>query len=186
MYTSGKDKSAVHPNLRTAIFGIAVRYGTGAEYSALKKEWQTTTSIDGKEICLNALARLQTPELLSDFLSLLFRDVSTQDMHTGAIGLAANAKTRHGLWLYIQENFDDIRSRLGQNMVVMELFIRHSLKSFTDRKTEKEIADFFEGKDNSGYDRALAVVKDTVLGRAAYRERDGAAILGWLKANGHA
>jgi aminopeptidase N len=109
-----------------------------------------------------------------------------QDLHTGAIGLAANPKTRHGLWQYTQQNFDAIRSRLGENMVVMELFIRHSLKSFTDRKMEKEIAEFFDGRDNSGYDRALEVVKDTVLARAAYRERDGAAILEWLKANGHA
>jgi aminopeptidase N len=186
LYTSGKDKAAVHPNLRAAIFGISVRYGTAIEYSALKKEWQTTTSIDGKEICLGALASLQTPDLLSDYLSLLFHEVATQDMHTGAIGLATNPKTRHGFWLYIQQNFDAIRARLGENMVVMDLFIRHSLKSFADRKTEKEIADFFAGRDNSGYDRSLAVVRDTVLGRAAYRERDGAAILEWLKANGHA
>ena len=71
-------------------------------------------------------------------------------------------------------------------MVVMELFIRHSLKSFTDWKTEQEITEFFEGRDNSGYDRALEVVKDTILGRATYKERDAAAILEWLRANGHA
>jgi hypothetical protein len=109
-----------------------------------------------------------------------------QDLHIGAIGLAGNPKTRHGLWLYIQQNFDNIRARLGENMVVMTLLIRHSLKSFTDRKSEKEISEFFEGRDNSGYDRALKIVKDTILGRAAYKERDASALLKWLKENGYA
>lgn len=185
-YIGGKDRSAVHPSLRAAIFGISIRYGSSADYLALKKEWQTTESIDGREICLRALARLQTPQLLDDYLSFLFNDVAMQDLHIGAIGLAANPKTRQGLWMHIQRNFDTIRARLGENMVVMELFIRHSLKSFTDRRTEQEITKFFKGRDNSGYDRALEIVKDTILGRAAYKERDAAAILAWLKANGYA
>lgn len=186
MYVTGKDKSAIHPDLRAAIFGISVRYGTAAEFSALKQEWQTTTSVDGKDIALRALARLQTPDLLSEYLTVLFNDVATQDIHVGAIGLAANSKTRHGLWLYIKNNFDDIRSRLGENMVVLDRFLQLSLKLFVDRETEKDIAQFFEGKDNSGYDRGLAIVSDTILERAAYKERDAAIILEWLKENGHA
>lgn len=186
LYTSGKDKAAVHPNLRAAIFGIAIRYGGATEFAALRKEWQTTKSVDGKEICLAALARIQTPELLSEFLSLMFNEVATQDLHTGANGLANNPKTRHGFWEYVKQNFDTIRARLGENMVVMNYFIRYGLNSFTDRETEKDITDFFAKKDNSGYDRALGLVLDTVRARASYRERDGAAILEWLKANGHA
>jgi hypothetical protein len=186
LYTSGKDKSAVPPYLRAAIFGISIRYGTAVEYSALKKEWQTTTSIDGRVIALRALARFQTPDLLSDYLSFLFTDVPTQDLHTGAVGLAANPVTRYGFWLYIKQNFDAIRAKAGENMIVIELFIRHSLKSFSDRETEKEIATFFSGRDNSGYNRTLAIMSDTILSRAAYKERDADALLEWLKANGHA
>jgi hypothetical protein len=186
LYISGEDKSAVHPNLRAAIFGISIRHGNAADYSALKKEWQTTTSVDGKEIILRALARLQTPDLLSDYLTFLFTDVATQDIHTGAMGLAANPVTRRDLWLYIQNNFDAIRARLGKNMVVLDRFLRLSLQKFADRETEKEIAKFFEGKDNRGYDRTLNIVSDTVLGRAAYKERDASVLLEWLKTNGYA
>ena len=71
-------------------------------------------------------------------------------------------------------------------MIVIELFIRHSLKSFSDQETEKDIATFFVARDNSGYNRTLAVISDTILSRAAYKERDADALLEWLKANGHA
>lgn len=180
------DTNAIHPSLRAAVWGIAIRTGGKSEYEALKKEWQTTTSIDGKEIALRALGRIQDASLLSDYINLLFSDVAVQDMHTGAIALATNPRTRHGLWKYIQDNFPAIRERLGKNMVILDRFLKVSLNRFNDRETEKEIAKFFEGKDNRGYDRTLNVVSDTILGRATYKERDASVILEWLKVHGYA
>lgn len=186
LYMSGKDKLAIHPNLRAAIFGIAIRTGGRSEYDLLKKEWHSTTSIDGREITLRALGRIQDTDLLSDYLALLFNDVATQDMHTGAIALSANPRTRPGLWKYIQENFDPIKEKLAKNMTVLDRFLRLSLNKFTDKETERDIAAFFKNRDNRGYDRTLAVVSDTILGKAAYKERDGKVILEWLKAHGYA
>lgn len=172
LYVTGRDKSAVHPNMRSAIYGIVIRHGGKDEYAALRNEWKTTTSVDGREIVLRALGRIQDPDLLPDYLALLFTDVATQDVHTGATALAVNPKTRSGLWKYIQENFDPVKTRLSANMVVFDRFLKMSLQKFNDRETEKEIAKFFEGKDNRGYDRTLGIVSDTILGRAAYKERD--------------
>jgi CHAD domain-containing protein len=185
-YMSGEDKSAVHQNLRTAIFNIAIHEGGKSEYTALKKEWQTTASVDGKEISLRALGRIRDLDLLQDYLEFLFTDVKTQDMHTGASALAINAKTRSGFWKYIQENFDSIKEKLDKNMVVFDRFIKESLNKFNDKETEKDIAKFFEGKDNRGYDRTLNVVSDMILSRAAYKDRDRKVIMEWLTAHGYA
>lgn len=163
-----------------------MRYGGASEYESLKKEWHSTTSVDGKDITLRAMGRLQTPELLSDYLAFMSTDVATQDVHTAAMALAANSKTRAGLWTYIKDNFSELHSRLSGNMVVLDRFLRCSLKRFSDRETEQDIASFFATKDNRGYDRSLNVVSDTILGRAAYKERDGKIILEWLKTNGYA
>lgn len=107
-------------------------------------------------------------------------------MHTGAIMLAANSVTRPGLWQYIQDNFDPIKDRLGKNMIVLDRFIKQSLVKFSDRDTATEIAKFFEGKDVRGFDRSLGVINDTILGRAAYKERDAAVVLEWLTTHGYA
>lgn len=184
-YISG-DKSAIHANLRATVYNLVVRHGGKAEFDTIKAEWHSTTSVDGREMTLRALGRIQDIALLPEYLSLLFKDVPTQDMHTGAMALSGNPHTRPGLWKYIQENFDEIREKLGKNMVVLDRFLRLSLTKFHDRETAKDIAKFFEGKDNRGYDRTLNVVNDTILGRATYKERDAQVILEWLEAHGYA
>ncbi|KAF2840379.1 hypothetical protein M501DRAFT_1002726 [Patellaria atrata CBS 101060] len=187
LFTSGEDTSAVHPSLRSAIFRIAVTYGGPEAYEAVKEEFKTTTSLDGKEIALLALGRVQTPELAKDFIEFNFSDaVAIQDKHSGASSLAANAKTRLTQWEYIKHNWEDVvYKQLSGNMVVLERYVRLTLNKFASKEVQKDIENFFERKDNRGYDRALGVVKDTVEGNARYKERDLEVVREWLGAKGY-
>ncbi|RKF60679.1 Alanine/arginine aminopeptidase [Erysiphe neolycopersici] len=185
LYITNKDKTVINQNLRSTIFGIAIHEGENSEYQALKNEWFKTTSIDGKEIALRALGRIQVPQVHTDYLDFLFKEVAIQDIHTGAMALSANPKARLTLWRYIQTHFNQIRSRLGKNMIVLDRFLRVSLTKFNEREIEREIAAFFANKDNRGYDRTLRIISDTILGRAAYKERDRVELLGWLKSHGY-
>jgi len=69
--------------------------------------------------------------------------------------------------------------------MVLDRFLRMSLNKFADYETEKDIAVFFEGKDNRGYDRSLAVIADSIKMRAKYRERDREVLGEWLSVNGY-
>ena len=71
---SGKDNKVVHPNLRSAIFRIVVSQGGAAEYEAVKKEYFSTKSVDGKDICLLAMGKTKSPDLVSDYLQFIFSD----------------------------------------------------------------------------------------------------------------
>lgn len=51
----------------------------------MKKEWRETPSVDGKEIALRAMGRIQDLALLPDYLDFLFHEVATQDKHTGKL-----------------------------------------------------------------------------------------------------
>lgn len=185
-FTSGK-KDAIHPSLRSAIFRTVISEGGEGEYEAVKQEYSQTTSIDGKEICLQSLGRVQNPALAKDFLNFLFSDkVAVQDVHSGAASLAANPKARQVLWEYIKENWDTVHKKLSGNSVVLDRFLRMSLSKFASHDVEKDIARFFSGKDNRGYDRSLGVISDTVRGNANYKERDGKLIMEWLSAHGYA
>lgn len=185
-YTKG-DKNAVHPSLRLPVFRIVVKNGGKAGYEAIKKEYLTTTSIDGKDICLSALGRVQTPDLAADYLSFLFSDsVATQDVHSGASALAANAKTRLIVWNYIKNNWEFLRKELGANMVVLDRFLRLTLNKFASFEVAKDIDAFFKDKDNKGYDRALGVIDQTIKASASYKERDSKVIEEWLGAHGYA
>jgi aminopeptidase N len=185
-FNSG-NTSAIHPSLRSPIFRISVTHGGKAAYEAVKQFYLTTTSVDGKEIGLQSLGRVQTPELATEYLDFNFSDkVAVQDRHSAAIALAANGKTRLALWEYIKNNWDDkIFAALSGNIVVLERFLRVALNKHSSFKVKEDIEKFFESKDQRGYDRGLAVVKDTIEGSAKYKERDEGLVREWLKAHGY-
>jgi aminopeptidase N len=186
-YFSSKSSSAIHPSLRSAVFRIAITEGGSSEYEAVKNEFQSTSSIDGKEIALQSLGRVQSPDLAKDFLQFMFSPaVAVQDVHSGASALAANGKTRNEVWQFIKTHWDDkVYPRLSGNMVVLERFLRMSLNKFASAEVKADIEKFFEGKDNKGYDRALGVISDTLAGNSKYKERDASLIREWLGAHGY-
>jgi aminopeptidase N len=163
-----------------------MRHGDEPEYLDILGEWKSTTSVDGKEIALRAMGRIQQTSLADRYIKFFSKEVSPQDVHTAAMALSANAKMRPLLWAWIKEDFAAIHARLSGNMVVLDRFLRVSLNKFSDLKTEKEISEFFESKNTRGYNRTLDVVSDTIKGRAAYKERDRQVILEWLQGNGFA
>lgn len=185
-YISG-DRKAIHPSLRLAVFQINVTEGGKAEYDAVKHEYLNDSSVDGKEICLQSLGRVRTPDLIKNFLEFQFSDqVATQDVHSGSIALAANAKARDALWHWIKENWEIVHEKLSGTRVVFNRYLKKCLQNFASHEIEQDIKDFFREKDNTGYDRGLVEVSDTIRGNANYKERDEQLLLDWLRAYGYA
>lgn len=184
-YMAG-DKSAIHQSLRGTVFRIAITEGGKDAYEAVKKEFLTTKSIDGPEITLSAMGRVQSPELANDFLEFTFTDkVKVQDRHTPAMSLAANTKVRDVVWEFTKKNWDMIHKDLSGNMVVLERFLRVGLNKFASKEIGEDIRRFYDGKECKGFDRGLKVILDTIGGAAGYRERDEAVLREWLDANGY-
>jgi aminopeptidase N len=184
-YISG-DKSAIHPNLRLAVFRIAVAEGGEEELDAVFKEYASTAAVDGKEICLASLGRARKPELVQKVLEFMLSDqVKVQDKHTPAISLSNNSEARYPLWKFIKTNWDEVYEQMSGNMVVLDRFLKNSLNKFSNLSTLDEILGFFKDKDNTGYDKGLGIIEDNIRGNAAYVQRDSQKVLEWLKAHGY-
>lgn len=184
LYASGEDRSAIHPNLRLAVFRIAVAEGGEEEYEAVIHEYLSTMTVDGREICLSALGRERKPELIQKVLNLILSDkVKTQDKHTPAISLASNHRARRALWEFIKANWETVYKQLSGNMVVLDRFLKNTLNKFASQEVLDDIQDFFKDRDNSGYERGLDIVSDTVRGNISWVKRDGSAVEEWLEKN---
>ncbi|KAF2097331.1 hypothetical protein NA57DRAFT_57923 [Rhizodiscina lignyota] len=182
----GGDKSAIHPSLRGPVFRIAIKEGGKDAYDAVKKEFLTTTTIDGAEIALSSMGRVQSQDLATDLLNFAFTEkVKVQDRHTPAVALAANSKVRDAVWEFTKNNWDMVYKELSGNMVVLERFLRVGLNKFASREKMEDIKNFYADKDCKGFDRGLAVILDTISGAAGYRERDAAVLKEWLEVNGY-
>jgi aminopeptidase N len=187
LWNSGKDPKAIHSNLRAPIFSINISEGGRAEFERVKNEYFTTTSIDGKEICLGTLTKTKDPQLMSEYLDFLFSDkVATQDIHTGGAGVGANPSLRHLLWAYIRDNWQKVVTHLSGNNVVLDRFVRTSLPKFVNESIEQDMLSFFKDKDLSAFDRGLAIALDSIHTNVQYKKRDERLLLEWLEVHGYA
>ncbi|RYP44085.1 hypothetical protein DL768_009409 [Monosporascus sp. mg162] len=189
LFEAWTNGSPLHPNLRTVVYRAAIKSNPAKAVEALRKEWYTTSSIDGKEVCLSSLGHVRDPELISKSLLPFLFDSSSEsvpagDMHTLGSSLASNLVARPLLWQYLQDNWAKATSKMS-NPVVLDRFVKISLNKFTDAKYVDEIEAFFADKDTASFDRTLETAKDAVRGRAAYRARDAKVIKEWLSANGY-
>lgn len=186
VWASGEDVSAIHNNLRAAIFRTVVSEGGKSEYDTVKAEYHKTTSLDGKVICLGAMTATQVPELYQDAMEFLVSPhVAIQDIHIGAKSFASNPVARQPFWQFIKKRWSEIERKLTANKVVLNRFLSLGLEGFTDVETADDIVSFFADKDQSGFDRGLKVVLDTVRTNAAYRSSDEGSTLEWLESNGY-
>lgn len=173
--------------MRSVIYRAGVKADPATAFDALKKEWETTTSPDGRDFALAAVGHIRNTDLINNkIIPFLFNttsdSVTSGDMHTLSAVLAANSVARPIIWKWFQENWDKATEKMA-NPVILDRFIRLTLSKFTDAKYLDEIEAFFKDKDTSGFNRTLEQVKDNVRGRIAYRERDAAVIKEWLTAN---
>ncbi|KAF1990148.1 hypothetical protein K402DRAFT_451716 [Aulographum hederae CBS 113979] len=186
-FTINEKKEAIHPSLRSAVFRISITAGTEEEYAEVKKEYLNSASIDGKELALTCMGRVQTEDLGKDFLDFLFSDkVAVQDLHYGSSSLAGNAKMKRLQWEWIKANWEDkVYPRLSGNMVLLERYLRTALNKFASNEVQDDIEKFFEGKNCEGFDRGLGVAAGMNRSGAKYKERDVELVREWLGAHGY-
>src|ERR1700736_1833249 len=72
-YVKG-DESAIHPNIRRAVFAIALQHGHHDEYDAVLQALQATTSHDERYDMLRGLGYFRDPEIVQKVLDLLLTD----------------------------------------------------------------------------------------------------------------
>lgn len=63
---------------------------------------------------------------------------------------------------------------------ILDRFVKRSLNKFASEDVLKDIEAFFADKNNNGYDKGLAVVKDSIKGNAGFVTRDEKIVKEWL------
>jgi len=181
------DEKAVHQNLRSVIFNLAIANGGQEEYDAMKAEFKKTTTVDGKEICIQALGRSKNPDLAWDLLEFVIsEEVPAQDSHGGIVAVSNNNETRTVAWEFTKKNWERVEKRLGGTGIVIDRWIKMGLPKFSDIAIRDDIAEFFKDKNTAAFNRSLVIVSDAITGNANYKQRDEEQLLEWLKAHGYA
>jgi aminopeptidase N len=185
-WKDGNDK-AIHPNLRSVVFNMAIANGGKGEWTAVKDEYLKTQSVDGKEICLSALGRSKDKNAAKELLEFATSDnVPPQDAHSAVVSVAGNNECRIAAWEFTRDQWDRVKGRLGVSNIVLDRWIKMGLTGYSDIAIEQDIAAFFKDKDTTAFARSLDIISNSIKANASYKERDEKELLEWLSAHGYA
>jgi aminopeptidase 2 len=180
------DFSAIHPNLRSSVFAMVLRDGGVKEWDAILARYHTAPTADEKNTCLRSLGRARSPELIKKTLDLaLSGEVKMQDIYMPIGGLGTTSEGIEKRWAWMCANWDELVKKLPPSMTMLSSVVSICSAGFTSESQIRKVEDFFQNKDQKGFDRSLQQSLDSIRAKANWLRRDGEDVAGWLKENGY-
>ncbi|KAI0165045.1 peptidase family M1-domain-containing protein [Xylariaceae sp. FL1272] len=182
-YKNG-DKSAVHPNIRGSVFGMALKYGGKEEYNAILKIFRESNNSDERNTALRCIGRAKDPELIQNTLDMvLSSEVKSQDLYLPASGLRSHAEGVEALFAWLTTNWTEIYKRLSGNPPILGSMVTICTSSFAKPEQLEKVENFFKDIDTKAFDQALAQSKDAIRSKIAWLQRDRDDVANWVKEN---
>jgi aminopeptidase 2 len=80
---------------------------------------------------------------------------------------------------------DALKKKSGEGIGMAGLAMHVTTKTLSTADYFKDVKDIFAKRDTSRYDQKLAQILDGIKARAAWVERDGLDVEGWLREKGY-
>jgi aminopeptidase N len=169
-----KDDTAVSSELRSIVFGAAMRHAVPGAFEYLVSLHETTHDAHLKE---DALAALTVTRSESDAAILLGRltdasKVKPQDADFWLVYMLRNRHIRDISWKWFRENWSWIEKTFSHDQTY-DSFPRYAASAFSTRPYLEEYKAFFEPKTNQqALARNIAMGIEEISNRADWLERD--------------
>ncbi|PQK14315.1 hypothetical protein BB8028_0004g12450 [Beauveria bassiana] len=184
-YVTG-DKSAIHPNLRSSVFTLALKHGGAKEFDQLIEIYRTSSVTSERNTILRCMGRAEDPELIQRSLSMVFGpDIRNQDCTSALGGYRAYPHGIEAIFEYLIKNWDLIIKNVGDNASLLGGVVAITTGGATKPEQLAKIEAFFADKNTSAFDQTLNQVKDSIRARIAWLERDRDDVAAWVKENGY-
>lgn len=180
------DKGAIHPNLRSSVYAIALKNGGRKEWEAILNAYHTGANSDERNTALRALGRSKDPQCIKDTLALaLSSDVKEQDIYLPLAGLRGHAEGITALWNWAKESWDVLEKKLPPGLGMLGSIVQIVTSSFTSEEHIADVRKFFDERSTKGFDKGLAQALDAVTAKAKWLERDRGDVKAWLQSEGY-
>ncbi|KAG0651145.1 Aminopeptidase 2 [Hyphodiscus hymeniophilus] len=175
------EKSAIHPNIRGSVFGMALKYGGKEEYDIILNTYLNSKNSDERNTALRTLGRAKDPELIKKTLTLPFSgDVKEQDIYLPVSGLRTHPEGIEALYGWMVENWGELTRRLPAGLSMLGTMVSICTSSFSRNEDIERIHTFFTERSTKGFDQGLAQSLDSVRAKAAWLGRDRKDVADWV------
>jgi len=167
------DKNAIHPNIRGAVYGIALRNGGEKEFDALLNEYKNTPDADRRNTALRSLGNGKTESLRQRALDLsLSDDVKSQDLYLPLANLRSDPEGIDALWNWMEKNWEQIKVKAPPGLSMLSTIVKLCSSNFSKDEQIEKVQKFFADKDKKGFQMALEQALDADRARAGWVKRD--------------
>jgi puromycin-sensitive aminopeptidase len=170
---------SVDANVFAAIVPILAHVGDGARYAEYEQRFRTAQTPQNEQRYLLALTGFRQPELIEQTLArTLGGDVRTQDAQFVLAALLLSVHGRERTWAFVQENWERLNSLLPPNGVRR---VCESVAGLATPEWEQQVCAFFAAKKVQLGGKKLEQYLEHLRIAVRLREREGAALLGYLQ-----
>lgn len=169
-----KDPTTVPAELRSIVFGCAVRNQVSGAFDYLLELEQSTNNVDLKHDIVAALTTAKESNLVNLLLDRLkdAEKVRPQDLMRWIAYLLRNRHARQASWKWLRDNWGWIESTFAGDKSY-DYFPRYAANAFNTRELLEEYCAFFEPKiDNLALSRNITMGIEEIQNRVKWIERD--------------
>jgi aminopeptidase 2 len=178
----GGQESALHPNIRGAVFAIVLANDDGAAYEKVVRLYKETKTVDQKLIALSSLGSAKTDELLMKTLQFGMNpdNVRPQDIIYVIGTVAANPKGCKLAWKFVKDNWQTLYDRYYTgSMSLLARVVSSTTEDFSSEEYEKDVTDFFAGKDLPAISRAIEQSLEKIRVHTQWLKRETLPVQEW-------
>lgn len=177
------DKTAIDPNIRGSVFGMALKYGGKKEYDIILDIYRHSKNSDERNTALRCLGRSKDPELIKKTLTLPFGgEVKEQDVYMPLAALRTHTEGTEALFGWMTENWEELSRRFPAGLSMLGTIVSLCTSTFTRETDLERIQKFFETRSTKGFDQGLAQSLDSIRAKSAWLARDREDIKAWTEA----
>lgn len=141
------NRGAIHPNIRSSVYAIALQNGGEAEYDTILQEYRTAKVADERNTALRSLGRVKNAALIQRTLTLPLSDeVKSQDVYLPLSGLRNEPHGIEALWTWLQTNWDAVEKKCPPALTMLGSVVQMCTSGFTHKIQVEEVRKWFAGR----------------------------------------
>jgi aminopeptidase N len=179
LFAKFKQPSDLSPDIRQAVYYIAIRYGTDKDFEKLKSLYSSVSNPDEQDELAAELTSVRDPKKAAELLQMLKTDVRPQDFMHWFAWLIRNRYSQDLAWTWLTDNWNWIEDKFGSDKSY-DYIPRYAASAMSKPQQLKAFQDFFEPKSNIALERSIRLGIEEIEGRIDWRTRNEQPIKDWL------
>lgn len=171
-----ENSTSIQSNLRTLAYKTGVKYGDDKAWQYVWQKYLSSTIPTEKRQMMQALANTMDPRRLQLFLrdSLNKEKIRTQDVDTIIRGVANNKAGHMFSWHFVQQNWDTLYQRYGEQSFMFGNIIKGVVEPFNTQYDYENVQHVFAnhqlGSGRMALKQALETVQTHIEWTARYQQ----------------